>query len=220
LELVMVPFDAFGQFQLTLGQAQELAALTTEPGSALVGNALVYYLSVQLSSIFGENVPLDVPLSVPDPSLMMAALEPTWVTAQAPALVRVTEKPNVVRGQSVIGLWPQEQFMMIATDKEVDQVSVLYATGDVEAGSALYMSILQREPPNVESVVMSFLLPTDPPGLAATMVSCFLYDLGLTETYSCAPASGELARHDDTSVTGTPSRLDGADVFLPALLGQ
>jgi hypothetical protein len=151
---------------------------------------------------------------------MMAALEPTWATAQSPALVRVTEKPDVVRGQSVIGLWPQEQFMMIATDKEVDQVSVLYATGDVEAGNALYMSILQREPPNVESVIMSFLLPTDPPGLAATMVSCYLSDMGLDEAYSCAPASGELSRRHDTSVTSTPSRLNGAEVFLPALLGQ
>jgi purine nucleosidase len=133
--------DAFSQFELAPNDIQRL----NRHGVPAIVNllpALETYINA-LSA--GGEAPI-----LPDPVAVIYALENTLGTAQS-ALVKPLAGegiPEMVRGQTIIGITLNERITMIASDAELSAIAYnIYNTPGYDLDSALF-EILSREPDN------------------------------------------------------------------------
>uniref|UniRef100_A0A540VJG2 Nucleoside hydrolase n=2 Tax=Litorilinea aerophila TaxID=1204385 RepID=A0A540VJG2_9CHLR len=138
LPITLVPMDAFGQFSLSMA---DVASLQQDgvPAIQFLAPALQAYLGVQLQS--GSAA------VVPDPVAAMVALDPSLATLHS-ALVKVLDRPEVARGQSLIALSFAERITLIADDRELSQIADQVFSDPGFDYLAAVGAILQREPDN------------------------------------------------------------------------
>mgnify|MGYP001034738322 CR=1 FL=1 len=145
LPISLVTLDAFSEF--TIDQ-EDLDELQTE------GTAAAQFLAVPLQ-IFadGQFARGAESVALPDVAATMFALKDALAQASQSALVKVVPGPELVRGQTVIGLGLQERVSMIASDEELSDLAVS-AFYDPEFNlEAELGAILMREPDNATVVL-------------------------------------------------------------------
>ena len=196
LNVRMVLLDAFQHFTLT---QDDLAALGSAPGGSpitYIFPALQYYLSVQVED------PTDPDLTkvpIPDPAAAIFALDETLGTVKQTALVKVLDKADLARGETVVGLSIPERITMIANDKELSKLADDVFENPEQPNFSLLDSatqdILSREPDN--AVVVR--------GIATqAMRARFVNDLTAVQVSSAA-----------ANITTTGSSVDGYQIYLP-----
>lgn len=138
--------DAFSQFEIT---QSDLGQLQRRGGPAM--QALVPALGAYIYSLSEGGTQA----SLPDPSAVIYALANELGTAQS-ALVEVLagkKIPEVVRGQTVIGLTLNERITMIASDAQLSQIAVdAFTIPNYDLLAALG-AILFSQPDNAQVVV-------------------------------------------------------------------
>ncbi len=221
-QLIVVPTDAFAQFQLTLADIYPLLDPAQAPLAQVVGGALAYYIGV-LS--LGDP---SLPVSVPDPTAAMVAVFPQYFAPYDPygfgaiseGLVKVNKEPEpeYLRGTSTIGIYAyNEPLTVIAKDREL---SALYdrlldgvttaeeAFGKVSEWQAAVMELYAQEGPNAQVVLY-------PDG--AAMRACFLGAFGVAGYESACPSPFVAEASAETSISGMA---EGPDLFLPILASE
>ncbi len=195
----VVPLNAFQQFTLTLGEALALNA-SPQPVARTLAPALALYICAQagVPDCFGAPV-LDAVGAVPDVAALMYALDP-GLGAEQSALLKIVPKPDLVRGQSVIGLSFNERLTMIASDDEISALVERYLADPAFDLFAALGAILAREPDNV-----SFVTDID----EALMRELFLAALN-------APPAGVSNEGAADAAPNTPA--SGQQLYLPGIL--
>lgn len=147
----VVPLNAFGQFTVTLGEALALNA-SPQPAARTLAPALALYICTQagVPDCFGAPQ-LDAAGTAPDVAALMYALDPS-LGAEQPALLKMVAKPELVRGQSVVGLTFNEKLTMIASDEEISSLIDRYLADPSFDLFAALGQIVAREPDNVRWV--------------------------------------------------------------------
>jgi inosine-uridine nucleoside N-ribohydrolase len=90
-------------------------------------------------------------VSIPDVAAAMYALDSSLGTAES-ALVKVVTEPSLARGQTVIGLTPNERLSMIASDAELNRLAQQAIADPTFNLPAALDAILAREPYNAQLV--------------------------------------------------------------------
>jgi purine nucleosidase len=113
LNIDLVILDAFTQLTFSFN---DLGVISQSPNPAMkyLFPALALFAGVQTGQT-GQDA------SIPDLAAMIYALQ--GLGTPVSALVKVVDKPDLVRGQTIIGLTPNERATMIASDKEISEIA-------------------------------------------------------------------------------------------------
>lgn len=146
----MVPFDVFSQFTLRPEDLDQLAQEGIPAIQQLLPAIHAYAAGLAMN---GE------PLTLPDVAGVIYALDNAYGDAQS-ALIQVLSHPAVpdfARGQTVVGLYEPEKLTMIATDRQLNELSdlaVALMLGQISEEDfwAAYAAILNSQPDNATFV--------------------------------------------------------------------
>lgn len=144
LPTTLVPLNAFNKFTLTNEDLQALQNRGSKAAKLIAGPLENYTLA---QTILGSTTEV----SIPDVTAAMYALDTSLGTAQS-ALVNVVTDSNLARGETVIGLTPNERISMIASDAEFNGLADRAFSDPNFDLSAALNAILAREPNNAQLV--------------------------------------------------------------------
>jgi len=150
LKIDMVPLDGFTQLGFDQSDLGQIAfSPSSVPIMKFLGQALLIYGGVQI----GAGAPK---ANIPDLVAAMYTVE--GLGTPTSALVQVVDKPDIVRGESIIGLAATEKVTMIATDKELDQIAQDSFPPNSNFPDANFIAakigqILSRQPDNANVVM-------------------------------------------------------------------
>lgn len=145
LPITLVTLDAFTEFTIDQEDLDELAAEGTD-----AAQFLLVPLQIYADGQFARGAES---VALPDVTATMFALKDTVAKEPQSALVKVVPGPELVRGQTIIGLGLQERVSMIAGDEELSDLAVRAFYDPNFNLEAELGAILMREPDNATVVL-------------------------------------------------------------------